>query len=286
MVREILTLSDGRHFEYLRNGVESDSAVILHAGTTQDISGWQIWLDNFARHGVQGIAIGRSGYVGSTPKPGRITIDIANDVSELADALGIARMVNVGLSGGGQHALATGLDPRCVGVVTSGSLAPFAEIGDDFYSGMQQADLDEYADALRDINDLVKRFQGAFENDVEELVSGKELSQNDMKAQAAPSWKVLIDSCALTMKSGWDWVADDYSSYLNPWGFDPRQIEVPVIIWQGGLDKNVPPQHGRWLAQHIQGSTLKLVEDESHIGLFINYENQEMQDAMGLLSGE
>ena len=283
MIREIFKLSDGRNFEFMRNGVQSDSAIILHAGTIQDISGWKIWLDSFAAHGIQAISIGRSGYVGSTPKPGRITIDIARDVSELANHLGIAKMVSVGLSGGGQHAIATGLDPRTVGIVTTGSLAPFDEMGDDFYTGMQQADLDEYADALRDINDLVTRFRKWLNVDTGESISGVEVSENDSKAQASPSWRILIDSCNLTMRSGFDWVADDYSSYLNPWGFDPRDIEVPVIIWQGGLDKNVPPQHGKWLAANIPGSQLHMIEDESHVGLYINYENQIMQSAIDLL---
>lgn len=283
MTREKFVLSDGRSIEFLRNGIKSDSAIILHAGTTQDITGWKIWLEAFANQGVQGIAIGRSGYVGSSAKPGRVTIDIANDVAELADFLGLNRMVNVGLSGGGQHAIATGLDRRSVGVVTLGSLAPFEEMGEDFYSGMQQADLDEYADALRDINDLVKRFQKWLDKDVATQFTPKEVSANDKKAQESPSWKIIFDSCDFTMRSGWDWVADDYSSYLKPWGFDPRDVKVPVIIWQGGLDKNVPPQHGKWLSKHIQNSTLKLIEDESHIGLYINYENEAMQDAMNLL---
>lgn len=283
MKREKHVLSDGRSIEFMRNGVESDSSIILHAGTSQDITGWKVWLENFASNGVLSIAFGRSGYVGSTPKPGRITIDIAHDVAELADFLGVKRMVNVGLSGGGQHAIATGLDPRSVGVVTSGSLAPFEEMGEDFYLGMQQADIDEYADALRDIKDLVKRFQGGLATDPSAQFTPKEVSANDKRAQQSPSWKILFDSCDLTMKSGWDWVADDYSSYLKPWGFDPREIRVPVILWQGGLDKNVPPQHGQWLAKHIPNSKLKLIEDESHVGLYINYEQQAMIDAMDLL---
>ena len=283
MKREKHVLSDGRSMEFMRNGVESDSAIILHAGTSQDITGWKVWLEYFAGNGVLSIAFGRSGYVGSTPKPGRITIDIAHDVAELADFLGVKRMVNVGLSGGGQHAIATGLDPRSVGVVTSGSLAPFEEMGEDFYLGMQQADIDEYADALRDIKDLVKRFQGGLATDPSAQFTPKEVSANDKRAQQSPSWKILFDSCDLTMKSGWDWVADDYSSYLRPWGFDPREIRVPVILWQGGLDKNVPPQHGQWLAKHIPNSKLKLIEDESHVGLYINYEQQAMKDAMDLL---
>lgn len=284
MLRENLILSDGRNLEFLRNGIESDAAIILHSGTSQDITGWKIWLDAFAQNGVLGIAIGRSGYAGSTAKPGRITIDIAKDVGELADHLGLKRMVNVGLSGGGQHAIATGLDPRSVGVVTTGSLAPYEELGEDFYLGMRQADIDEYADALRDINDLVKRFQAWQNMDMGAQFVPKEVSENDKKAQQSPSWNLLFDSCAVTMKAGWDWVADDYSSYLKPWGFHPRDIKVPVVIWQGGLDENVPPVHGKWLAANIPNSTLNLIEDESHVGLYVNYENQTMQDAITLLN--
>jgi hypothetical protein len=286
MLRENLVLADGRNFEFMRNGITSDAAIILHAGTTQDLSGWKVWLDGFAARGYLAIAIGRSGYAGSTAKPGRITIDIARDVAELADFLGITAMVNVGLSGGGQHAIATGLDPRSVGVVTLGSLAPFAEMGEDFYTGMQQADIDEYADALRDINDLVKKFRGWLGTDQGEHFLEEEVSANDKRAQESPSWKIHFDSCDHTMKSGWDWVADDYSSYLKPWGFDPREVKVPIVIWQGGQDKNVPPQHGKWLAEHIAGSTLNLIEDESHVGLYINYEKEAMQSAIDLLNSK
>jgi len=59
---------------------------------------------------------------------------------------------------------------------------------------------------------------------------------------------------------------------------------VPVVIWQGGQDKNVPPQRGKWLSEHIAGSTLNLIEGESHIGLFVNYEQQAMQSAIDLLN--
>ena len=282
--RHNYTLSDGRNLEYLNNGLNSNSAIILHAGTTQDIAGWQTWLDYFASNGVFALSFGRSGYAGSTKQPGRITIDVAKDVAELSKHLGITKFVNLGLSGGGQHAIATGLDPRSVGVVTVGSLAPFAELGESFYTGMQQADLDEYEDALRDINDLVKRFQKWQDGNVADSVAGSELSERDQLAASKPTWKVLLDSCAITMEKGWDWVADDYSSYLKPWGFDPRDVKVPTVIWQGGLDKNVPVQHGRWLAANMTSSRLELRESESHLGLFVNYEEAIMQSAIELIS--
>lgn len=278
------TLSDGRNLEYLTNGLKSESAIILHAGTTQDITGWQTWLDYFASQRIFALSFGRSGYAGSAKKPGRITLDVAKDVAELSEHLGIKSFVNLGLSGGGQHAIATGLDPRSVGVVTVGSLAPFAELGERFYDGMQQADLDEYADALRDINDLVKRFQKWQDGSVTDSVAGSELSERDRLAASKPTWKVVLDSCAFTMDKGWDWVADDYSSYLKPWGFDPREVKVPTVIWQGELDKNVPIQHGKWLAENMPNARYELRAGESHLGLYVNYEEEIMQSAIALLT--
>jgi len=284
MNRKKFKLSDGRNLEYLTNALKSDSAVILHAGTTQDITGWQTWFDYFASHGIFALSFGRSGYAGSTKMPGRITIDVANDVAELASHLGISKFVNIGLSGGGQHAVATGLDSRAAGVVTVGSLAPFAELGDHFYTGMQQADLDEYAEALKDINLLVKRFQKWQDGDLGETITGAELSERDKLAASKPTWKVILDSCAYTMQKGWDWVADDYSSYLKPWGFNPRDVKVPAVIWQGGLDKNVPVQHGKWLAENLPNARLELREDESHLGIYVNYEEEIMRSAIALLT--
>ena len=256
--------------------------MILHAGTTQDISGWTTWHENFASRGIRSISFGRSGYMGSTKMPGRITIDVARDIAELADHLGIEAFVNIGLSGGGQHAIATGLDPKSRGVVTVGSLAPYAELGEDFYRGMQQVDIDEYGDALRDINNLVKRLQISL-TQVPGPESLEGLSPQDLAAQSKRAFKVHQDSTFITIQNGWDWVADDYSSYLNPWGFDPRDVKVPVVIWQGGLDLNVPVVHGEWLRDHIAGSRYELRADESHIGLFVNYEEEIIESAVELL---
>ena len=81
MNRKNLVLVDARILEFLTNGPVQSAAVILHAGTTQDITGWQTWLDYFAAKGVFALSFGRSGYAASTAQPGRITIDVANDIA-------------------------------------------------------------------------------------------------------------------------------------------------------------------------------------------------------------
>jgi hypothetical protein len=59
---------------------------------------------------------------------------------------------------------------------------------------------------------------------------------------------------------------------------------VPTVIWQGGLDKNVPKQHGIWLAKHMPNVRLELKEDESHLGIYVNYEVDIMKSGIALLS--
>jgi hypothetical protein len=43
-------------------------------------------------------------------------------------------------------------------------------------------------------------------------------------------------------------------------------------------------QPGRWLAQNMPSSKLELREDESHLGIFVNYEEEIMQSAIALLT--
>jgi pimeloyl-ACP methyl ester carboxylesterase len=60
---------------------------------------------------------------------------------------------------------------------------------------------------------------------------------------------------------------EDNLQIVRPWGFDVRDITVPVSVWQGAHDKMVPFDHGRWLAQAIPGARAHLYDDEGHLSL-------------------
>jgi pimeloyl-ACP methyl ester carboxylesterase len=53
------------------------------------------------------------------------------------------------------------------------------------------------------------------------------------------------------------------------WGFRPADIGVPVSVWQGGEDRMVPFDHGRWLAGAIPGATVHLEPAEGHLSLLL-----------------
>jgi hypothetical protein len=59
---------------------------------------------------------------------------------------------------------------------------------------------------------------------------------------------------------------------------------VPTVIWQAELDKNVPVQHGKWLSENMPNARLELRASESHLGIYVNYEEEIMQSAIALLT--
>ncbi|MGD0054148.1 MAG: alpha/beta hydrolase [Acidimicrobiales bacterium] len=270
MTTELLTLSDGRTLEYLSNGVEGESAIIFHQGTLADLIVFNSRLDDLADRGIRALSFNRSGYGRSSGLDNRMVIDTGNDVAQLLDHLRLTNVVSIGFSGGGPPALATGLDERCSGVVTVGGLAPFGQPDLDFYDGMKAGDILEYETALRDINALLDLL-GA---------DGPETNwcRPDREALASPKTDEVRTAVAKTFETGLRCLVDDYSSYLSPWGFDVGDIEVPVTLFQGALDENVPPGHGRWLARKIPTAHLAEKAGEGHISIGLRY-GPEILDA-------
>ena len=48
------------------------------------------------------------------------------------------------------------------------------------------------------------------------------------------------------------------------WDFELQDIAVPTLLWHGEQDEDVPLQMGQYLAEHIPGSVLAVLEGESH----------------------
>ena len=63
---------------------------------------------------------------------------------------------------------------------------------------------------------------------------------------------------------GW---RDDDLAFTQPWGFEPADVAVPVLLLQGVHDLMVPPDHGRWLAQRIPGVEARVSDSDGHLTL-------------------
>jgi len=62
-------------------------------------------------------------------------------------------------------------------------------------------------------------------------------------------------------------MVDDDLAYVAPWGFDPADITVPVLVLHGDDDRVVPAAHGAWLAARIPSAELWLRPGQGHVSV-------------------
>ena len=84
------------------------------------------------------------------------------------------------------------------------------------------------------------------------------------------------------LKHGVDgWVDDDFS-FAKPWGFQFDEIQVPVFLYHGGLDKMVPYSHGQWQTKRLPQKyvTAHLEEGEGHISIVMGKLEQMLDELL------
>jgi pimeloyl-ACP methyl ester carboxylesterase len=67
--------------------------------------------------------------------------------------------------------------------------------------------------------------------------------------------------------------AQDFALYSRDWGFRLEDISVPVHLWHGDADRNVPVAHGRLLAERIPHAQLHECPGEGHMLIYERLED-------------
>ena len=259
-----LELSDGHrlHIYDTRPGdADASLTIFWHHGTPNLGEPPEPLLPTSAQRGIRWVSYDRPGYGGSTPHPGRDVASAAADVATIADALGIGQFAVMGHSGGGPHALACGalLSERVLGAVCISGLAPFDAEGLDWFAGMWASGAAELRAAARGRTAL------------KDLLSSTEFDQEMFTpadhAALAGAWQWLGVIAGRATAGGLGGMLDDDLAYVAPWGFDPGEIRMPVLILQGGQDRIAPSSHGNWLAHRIRSAELWLRPDDGHISV-------------------
>jgi len=90
----------------------------------------------------------------------------------------------------------------------------------------------------------------------------------------------MVESFQAALHRSADGWVDDDMAFIEPWGFDLAEIEVPVFLYQGSLDLMVPYGHGQWLAKHIPQKHLvsHLIDGEGHISIWLDYMERMVQE--------
>ncbi|WP_328322695.1 alpha/beta hydrolase [Kribbella sp. NBC_00382] len=231
---EVVT-ADGRTIRYCLYGDEAGVPVIAHHGTPGTRWERPDVITAIEETGLRVLLHGRPGY-GSDRQPGRTVADAAADVALLADAHGWDHFAVTGFSGGGPHALAAAalLPDR---VIHCSTVSAIAAPGTTAF-----ASLDWPADARRGEAFLREQLGRRGPEILREF--GTDVPDGGR-----------YDRMRAACVDGLDGWIDDYLALSKPWGFELRDIVVPVDVRFGSKDDNSSPAHAEWLLSNIPNAS-------------------------------
>jgi pimeloyl-ACP methyl ester carboxylesterase len=192
-------------------------------------------------------------------------------VAALADHLKIGEFAVVGVSGGGPHAAACArfLSARVTAAGLVSGVGPVTEPG--FDGGMEgfNRGLVQLAHAIPTA--LLPLFA------VQELMvrrwpekalqlAKKRMAEPDAALLGRPNVRaVFLEDVRRSSGSSARAATQDFELFVREWGFRLADIAVPVHVWHGDVDKNVPFAHGQYMAGAIPGARFHACPGEGHL---------------------
>ena len=277
-----VTLRDGRTLAYAEHGSPSGRAIIYCHGVPSSRVEGDLIIDpaTVSALGLRVIVPDRPGMGHSQPQSGRRIVDWPNDVIDLAGALGLDTFGVVGSSGGAPYAAACGaLLPdrvRVVGVL--GGVAPADAPG--FLRAM--------SGPLRMMFRLGRSapavLRGLFRLNLRAMRRGGSRASQRMAAWAPEADRVLLQRAEVSggfmacfeeaCRQGPAGPAEDMSLIARPWGFDLAAVKVPVLLWHGEQDRNVPVAAGRYLASIFPNCRATFYANDAHLSVPLNHQEE------------
>ena len=247
--------------------------ILVHPGEPMSRRLYGGWIADAGTKGIRLIGYDRPGYGGSTAHPGYTVASAAQDARAIAEALGHDRLGIWGISGGGPYALACAalLPDLAVAVAAVASLAPYGIEGFDYFAGMGESNVEGFklffADpeaSRQDLRDGREEILAAtpeqFAQQLKDL-----LSPVDAEVLTGDLARWLTETHQIAVSPGDQGWWDDGAAHLTNWGFDLRDVRVPVKIWHGHQDRFVPVQHGQWLAANVPGAAADISDRDGHL---------------------
>lgn len=225
------------------------------------------------RHGFEAIGVDRPGTGRSSRHENGTLADWALDLGELLDHVGHRRFAVMSLSGGAPFALAAGqyLADRVAHLTL---VAPGWLPSHRWTKGMVPANRVLWwlaRNARRPFGWMFSAMAAAIQNPEWSLADTMpEVDRQVMVANPALE-KAFRASFAESIRNGVEGVLDDAQRVASPRGVYPGAVPVPVDLWHGEADQNVPVRVGRALAGALPHCTGHFLEGEGHISILARH---------------
>ena len=274
---EIITLSDGRRLGYAEYGEPGGHPLFFFHG--QPGNRLFRYPDESLTDslGVRLITIDRPGYGLSDFQPNRKLLDWPQDVSALADALGIDRFAVLGFSAGGPYALicAHHIPKRLtrVGIADSAPPMHLSEIN-AAAPGMLRTNyrLARHAPAALSLIFRMFWWYSRRNSDAFLKMALQQSCQADKEVLSRPGiYTVLDEVWKENLRIDSRGYIQDIEILMKEWGFRLNDIEKEVYLWQGEADVNAPAAWERYMVKELPHCTAVFFPNEGHFAIFTHW---------------
>lgn len=280
-----LSLSDGRTLAWLEHGAADGAPLMVFHGFPGSHAQAGLIDAHARRAGVRLIAPDRPGFGGSAPAPQRTILSWTRDVQELADHLRLVRFGVLGISCGGAYALACayaiGERLNYVGLIAGMGPMDVPSIRRDQHPALKLLfGLSRLHPRL--VAPMLRMDERIFGRDplraVQRLASMMTAPDRAFVASHPDEVAVFARSLAVAYQQGIEGPMLEAALIARPRGFELRDIRVPVHVYQGGHDRNVPPAMGEYLAAQLPANTYRFFPGEGHLSIVCNAADACLRD--------
>ena len=274
---ESVKLSDGRSLSFARFGDPSGKPVFYFHGFPGSRLEPQSNHDAFLKAGIQLLALDRPGIGHSTRKNKRKLLDWPDDVVEVAKILKLEKFSILGVSGGGPYALACARAiPGYLNKVTVAcGLGPID--APNATSGMMLSNrvLFRYGKFFPPVLHLstflmVRQLSSKPAKGLKKFVEG--LPEPDRLVLSKTDAQDFVAASAVEgVRQGSGPLLEEIGIYSRSWGFKLEDLNVPVSLFQGEVDIDVPASMARHQASLIPDCEINLYPDDGHFSLLVNH---------------
>ena len=274
---ESVKLSDGRSLSFARFGDPSGKPVFYFHGFPGSRLEPQSNHDAFLKAGIQLLALARPGIGHSTRKNKRKLLDWPDDVVEIAKILKLEKFSILGVSGGGPYALACARAiPGYLNKVTVAcGLGPID--APNATSGMMLSNrvLFRYGKFFPPVLHLstflmVRQLSSKPAKGLKKFVEG--LPEPDRLVLSKTDAQDFVAASAVEgVRQGSGPLLEEIGIYSRSWGFKLEDLNVPVSLFQGEVDIDVPASMARHQASLIPDCEINLYPDDGHFSLLVNH---------------
>jgi pimeloyl-ACP methyl ester carboxylesterase len=245
-------------------------------------------LHHLARErGMRVIALDRPGIGQSTRQPWRTLKSWPAMIAAFADAQGIGRFAQLGVSGGGPYVLA------CAALMPERVTASAVLCGAVPLAGADRRGLHAAYRMLIPLRKLPKWLfspsleiaarvaMGAPENPpMSWILATLPAADRELLLENPGVRRVLAESFSEGVRQGGGGVLEDAEIYFQDWGIPLEKVLQPIRYWHGGRDGNISVDMARQFIARIPGARLDVDPEEGHFSLAIH----RARDAMDHLS--